>query len=62
MLILSRGGYLSDLHLDLHEGDGLSPEPAPPVLLLLHRPLVHVRAALQVPAAQSLEKRILIFR
>ena len=40
-------------HLDLHEGDRLGPEPASSVCLLLHRPLVHVRAALKVPAANA---------
>ena len=35
-------------HLDLHEGDGLCPEPATPVHLLLDRPLVHVGVAVNV--------------
>ena len=48
----------TDCHLDLHECDGLCPEPPSPVLLLLHRPLVHVRAALKVPTAQALKKRL----
>ena len=40
--------HYSHLHLNFHEGDGLCPEPPPPVLLFLHRPLVHVGAVLKM--------------
>ena len=39
-------------HLDLHESDRLCAEPPSPLHLLLHRPLVHVGAHLQLVTLQ----------